>query len=64
MNCKHKFRGHKDGVTCLLCGLQMTPAEYAEFLTPAKPEPETPEAPAKQSAPKRTRKKKEATTHE
>ena len=32
MACNHKFQGHKDGVTCLLCGLRMTAAEYAFFL--------------------------------
>lgn len=28
MPCNHKFQGHKDGVTCLLCGLKLTPDEY------------------------------------
>ena len=37
MSCNHKFQGHKNGVTCLLCGLRMTPKEYAEYLTPSKP---------------------------
>lgn len=31
-NCKHEFIGSKDGVKCKLCGLTMTPSEYAEFL--------------------------------
>lgn len=51
--CNHKFKGHKDGVTCLLCGLKMTAEEYASF---------TDKAPAKK--PKTTAKKKEATTNE
>lgn len=50
MACNHKFQGHKNGVTCLLCGLRMTPKEYAKYLTPSTPEepesalgaPETP----------------------
>lgn len=35
MACNHKFQGHKDGVMCLLCGLRMTPKEYAEYLKQA-----------------------------
>lgn len=54
MPCNHKFQGHKDGVTCLLCGLTMTAAEYVEYLKP----------PDKPEAPKRTRKKKEITANE
>lgn len=45
MPCNHKFRGHKNGVTCLLCGLSMNPEEYREYLNPIKPEP--PEEPEK-----------------
>lgn len=48
MACNHKFQGHKNGVTCLLCGLRMTPKEYAEYLIPSVPEeserPEEPES--------------------
>ena len=73
MPCNHKFRGHKDGVTCLLCGLRMTPEEYAEYLRPSAPE-EPENAPAVTVGPvdtstvkpmtKRARKKKEATADE
>lgn len=59
MSCNHKFQGHKDGVTCLLCGLSMNPDEYREYLNPG--DPETPEEPEKARKP---RKKKEATTNE
>ena len=38
MECNHKFQGHKDGVTCLLCGLKMTAAEYAKYPTSPKDE--------------------------
>ena len=31
--CNHKFQGHKDGVTCLLCGLKMSGREYVEYCT-------------------------------
>lgn len=37
MSCNHKFQGHKDGVTCLLCGLSMNPDEYREYLNPRRP---------------------------
>lgn len=48
MECNHKFQGHKDGVTCLLCGLKMTAAEYAKYLTSPKDEkPRKPRNPAK-----------------
>lgn len=30
--CKHEFEGHADGVTCLLCGLNLTTLEYRDFL--------------------------------
>lgn len=36
--CKHQFQGHKDGVTCMKCGLKMTPAQYQAFLNPTKDE--------------------------
>lgn len=32
MPCNHKFQGHKNGVTCLLCGLTMSPEEYGVYL--------------------------------
>jgi len=32
--CKHLFKGHKDGVTCMKCGLTMNPKEYQEYLKP------------------------------
>lgn len=34
--CKHQFQGHKDGVTCMKCGLKMTPAQYKEYLKPTE----------------------------
>lgn len=58
MTCNHKFRGHKDGVTCMICGLNMTPDEYQEYLNPSAPE--APEAPAKK--PRKPAKKKEEET--
>ena len=80
MDCKHRFQGHKDGVTCLLCGLRMTPEEYAEYLYPSTPEepeniPDAPEEPEEALAgepqtepapkkPRASRKKREATTDE
>lgn len=50
MTCNHKFQGDKDGVRCLLCGLRMTPQEYAEYLHPSAPEepenvPDVPDIP-------------------
>ena len=58
MTCNHKFRGHKDGVTCMICGLNMTPDEYQEYLNPSVPEaPEAPEKPARN--PRKPAKKKE-----
>lgn len=33
MACNHEFQGHKDGVTCLLCGLKMSGREYADYCT-------------------------------
>ena len=32
--CKHEFQGHKDGVTCMKCGLKMSAKAYQEYLTP------------------------------
>lgn len=32
--CKHLFQGHKDGVTCMKCGLTMSPKAYQEYLKP------------------------------
>lgn len=61
MTCNHKFRGHKDGVTCMICGMNMTPDEYQEYLNPSAPE--APEAPAKKPR-KPAKKKEEATAHE
>lgn len=78
MPCNHKFQGDKDGVRCLLCGLRMTPKEYAEYLRPSATEepeniqntPDEPEAPAgepqaesKPKKPRTSRKKKEATAN-
>ena len=34
--CKHVFIGHKDGVTCKLCGLKMTHDEYVASLKKKK----------------------------
>lgn len=28
MNCKHEFKGHANGVTCMKCGKTMTHSEY------------------------------------
>lgn len=43
MECNHVFEGRADGVQCKLCGLHMTPDEYAQYLrSPSeekKPEP-------------------------
>lgn len=67
MTCNHKFRGHKDGVTCIICGLSMTPDEYQEYLNSSAPEaPEAPEAPAKKPRKPRkpAKKKEEATANE
>lgn len=61
MTCNHKFRGHKDGVTCMICGLNMTPDEYQEYFNPSAPE--APEAPAKKPR-KPAKKKEEATANE
>lgn len=61
MTCNHKFRGHKDGVTCMICGLNMTPDEYQEYLNSSAPE--APEAPAKKPR-KPAKKKEEATANE
>lgn len=36
--CKHIFKGHAGGVTCMKCGLEMTADEYAEFLNPTEEE--------------------------
>ena len=61
MKCDHVFKGHAEGVTCMRCGLRMTPDEYMAYLgTPEEPK-EEPEAPKK---PKRTRKPKEEPEHE
>lgn len=62
MTCNHKFRGHKDGVTCMICGLNMTPDEYQEYLNHSAPE--APEKPARKPARKPAKKKEEATAHE
>lgn len=32
--CKHQFQGHKDGVTCMKCGLKMGVEEYLNYLNP------------------------------
>lgn len=32
MECKHEFQGHKDGVTCMTCGLKMDVDEYLNYL--------------------------------
>lgn len=34
MECKHQFQGHKDGVTCMKCGLKMGVEEYLNYLNP------------------------------
>lgn len=34
MECKHQFQGHKDGVTCMKCGLKMGVEEYINYLNP------------------------------
>lgn len=39
MACNHKFQGHQNGVTCLLCGLHLTTQQYHELLHP----PESPQ---------------------
>ena len=54
MPCNHKFQGHKDGVTCLLCGLCMTPDEYRAYLKT----PETPETASALEKPARKPRKK------
>lgn len=36
--CKHIFKGHANGVTCMRCGLEMTAEEYAEFLSSKEPD--------------------------
>lgn len=36
MECKHIFEGRADGVHCRLCGLHMTPEEYAAYLSGSK----------------------------
>lgn len=65
MLCNHKFQGHKDGVTCLLCGLKLTPDEYFER---SKNTPALTAGPVDTSAAKpvtkRPRKKKEASADE
>lgn len=30
--CKHEFIGHENGVTCNKCGLNLSIAEYRDFL--------------------------------
>lgn len=30
--CKHEFTGHENGVTCNKCGLNLSIAEYRDFL--------------------------------
>lgn len=55
--CQHIFEGRADGVTCRFCGYHMTPEQYAEYQdkrTEKKP----------QSATRKPRQKKEATTNE
>lgn len=32
MNCKHEFKGHADGVTCMKCGKTMTHSEYVRSM--------------------------------
>lgn len=32
--CKHEFKGHDGGVTCIKCGLKMTTDEYLKSLKP------------------------------
>lgn len=70
MNCNHKFQGHQNGVTCLLCGLKMTALEYKKYMTSPKdekpsgeattePEPATPAR-----KPRGGRKKKEGGSNE
>lgn len=49
MECKHVFEGRADGVHCRLCGLHMTPEEYAAYLSepqqaPTEAKPEKPPA--------------------
>lgn len=65
MDCKHRFQGHKDGVTCLLCGLRLSTEDYLRSL---KAVPEVIVGPvdtADVKPVKRTRsKKKEAAAHE
>ena len=61
MECKHIFKGHAQGVTCMRCGLRMATDEYMAYLgTPEEPK-EEPEAPKK---PKRARKPKEEPKHD
>ena len=59
--CPHVFVGRADGVHCTRCGLHLTAQQYHELLHPPKPQAATEQPQAK---PKRTRKKKEATTSE
>lgn len=32
MACKHEFKGHCNGVTCMKCGIKMTHDEYVKSL--------------------------------
>ena len=63
MTCNHKFQGHKDGVTCLLCGLRLSTEDYFRSL---KAVPEVIVGPVDTSTAKpvskRPRKKKEEAT--
>lgn len=44
MACNHKFQGHQNGVTCLLCGLHLTTQQYHELLHPPEGEQGTADA--------------------
>ena len=63
--CNHKFQGHKDGVTCQLCGLRLTADEYFKRTENA---PRVSVGPVDTSTAKpmtkRTRKKKEVANYD
>lgn len=47
--CLHQFVGHADCVVCRLCGLRLSPGEYAKLMAPKKPtKPRKPKEPVKE----------------
>lgn len=42
MDHKHEWQGDCRGVHCLICGVQLTPAEYAERCKKPEEEPKKP----------------------